>query len=102
MGDGENIMRTLDTLEVIEYHVPHINPIKILQSLKEGGAVPHLTRRKLNFREEGPWLGWVPQLPCHRGGSDTSSLISRPITVPWVPGASLEQAMEFVSYWKSG
>lgn len=31
-------MRTLDTLEVIGYHVPHINPIKILQSLKEGEA----------------------------------------------------------------
>lgn len=38
MGDGENIMRTLDTLEVIEYQVPHIYPIKILHSLKEGGA----------------------------------------------------------------
>lgn len=31
-------MRTLDTKEIIEYQVPHIYPIKILQLLKEGGA----------------------------------------------------------------
>lgn len=38
MEGREDVMRTLDTLELIEHQVPRRNPIRILQSLKEGGV----------------------------------------------------------------
>lgn len=46
VGDGENIMRTLETLEVIEYQVPHIYQLKSYSHSKKVETKSHKEETK--------------------------------------------------------